>query len=87
MSHAKFRSDALKTVAVHKEQRTDRQTNKRTDIFGFIIIYKIIITTTIIMIIIIIITMSFVHPLHYFLKNLLSSGLGLLNVFACKYLI
>ena len=28
--------DLLKTVAVHKEQRTDRQTDKQTEIFGYI---------------------------------------------------
>jgi len=28
MPHAKFRADPLKTVAVHKEQRTDKQTDR-----------------------------------------------------------
>jgi len=41
MRHAKFGPDPLKTVAVHKEQRsrlTDRQTHAHThtQIFGFI---------------------------------------------------
>ena len=30
MPHAKFYADPLKTVAVHKEQRTDRHTDMRT---------------------------------------------------------
>jgi len=34
MPQAKFRADLLKTVAVHKEQRTDRQTDTPT--FDFI---------------------------------------------------
>ena len=32
MPHAKFRADPLKTVVVHKEQITDKQTNTHTDV-------------------------------------------------------
>jgi len=38
MTHAKFRADPLKTAAVHKEQRTDRRTDKHAHRFLYNII-------------------------------------------------
>jgi len=39
MPHAKFHANPLKTVAVRKEQRTDRHyVDTQTDIFSFICI-------------------------------------------------